>query len=436
MRPHIGRVARKAIILIVLLELIGVTIAFAVGPGDPDSSFSGDGLVTMNLGLGYDDGAHAVTMQGDKILAAGEDFDSANPYATSHALAFARYLSNGTPDPAFADGDGTHGDALGTGAGARGVVVQPDGKIVASGSMCAPGGTNCDLFVIRYNADIPPPDTVDLFQAVDVGGADNGTHGGLILRSNGKFLIAGYMWNGSDYDFAVYRLNSDLTPDANFSGDGVARVGFGSGRQDVAYDLIEQPDDKILVVGKSCKPDFSACNFAVARLTSSGARNKAFSGDGKKTTDFGSADTAYSVALQVDGKIVVAGEKLGASSSSMALARYLSDGALDMTFSSDGKKTISFGTWAGARDVQMHGTAIVLGGSGHNGTDSDFAVARVQSGGGLDSTFSGNGKALIDFGDEDYGRALVIQSGDNKYVMAGMTDDGSTQDFAVARVLP
>jgi uncharacterized delta-60 repeat protein len=74
----------------------------------------------------------------------------------------------------------------------------------------------------------------------------------LAIQPNGKILVAGYMHNGSNFDFAVYRYNSNGTLDTAFSGDGMVNVNFGSGPEDLATDLVLQPDGKIVVGGVSC----------------------------------------------------------------------------------------------------------------------------------------------------------------------------------------
>ena len=109
-----------------------------------------------------------------------------------------------------------------------------------------------------------------------------------------------------------------------------------------------------------------------------------FSGDGKQTTDFGGADLASAVAVQADGKLVVA----GTSDGNFALARYGVDGALDPSFSGDGLVTTDIGGTDDGQGVviQPDGKIVVAGGS-----EGNFALARYTTGGGLDPSFSGDG---------------------------------------------
>jgi len=142
-----------------------------------------------------------------------------------------------------------------------------------------------------------------------------------------------------------------------------------------------QPDGKIIVAGGSS--GFPGSDFALARYKPNGSLDATFSGDGKQTTDFGSADAANAVALQADGKIVAAGR--GAGEGDFALARYRANGSLDTTFSADGQQTTNFGfptQIGGASGVALQGDGKIVAvgvGTGLSQTD-DFAVARYLGG--------------------------------------------------------
>jgi uncharacterized delta-60 repeat protein len=245
------------------------------------------------------------------------------------------------------------------------------------------------------------------------------------------------MWNGAGYDFAVYRYNATGSLDSTFSGDGMVRFGFGAGRHDSATDLAIQNDGKIVVVGYTSDLNNDNGNFAVARLNSNGKLDTTFSRDGRQSTNFGADDMAFAMALQSDGKIVVLGRKYSATTpTSVALARYNTDGGLDTTFNGTGKKAFSFmpGTFSYASDliIQPDGKIVVAGAI----NTYDFAIARLKSGGSLDTTFSGDGKATVDFGGDDFGYAIALQPSDGQYVIGGNTYDNTRSDFALARLLP
>src|SRR4051794_23755500 len=170
--------------------------------------------------------------------------------------------------------------------------------------------------------------------------------------------------------------------DVSFSGDGKQTTDFGG--SDAATSVAVQTDGKIVVAGSS------GGNFALARYGADGTLDASFSGDGLVTTDLGGTDAGQDVAIQADGKIVVA----GSSGGSFAVARYTAAGGLDTSFSGDGLQTTDFGAAAGgtAVAIQADGRIVVGGSSG-----GDFALARYDAQGGLDSSFSGDGKQTGDF---------------------------------------
>lgn len=440
MFAQLKRATWKAILLTMLFSLVGVTIALAAS-GDLDTTFSGDGKQTTDIAGHWDDDLWAIARQSDgKIVAVGERYDPANWKAPTHDFALARYQSNGSLDTSFS-GDGKQLTNFGGLDIAFGVAIQPStGKIVVSGQKCT-SALICDVALARYNANGTLDTTFsgDGKQTIAHGTEDNGAYGGLAIQSDGKIVMAGYMVNShGDYDFAVYRVNANGSLDNTFSGDGRVNLGFGAGRQDDAPGLILRAG-KIIIAGKTCDATWKACNFAIARLNSDGTLDTTFSADGKQTTDFGGSDAGYALAVQSDGKILVAGEKHAGTVESIALARYKNDGSLDTTFSTDGKQTVTLGSEAYAHDVLVQPDGkIVVAAQAHNGAEyDDFAIVRLNPGGSLDTTFSGDGKLLLDItaGHDDRARGLIRQP-DGKYVLGGGTYDGTQVDFALARVLP
>jgi uncharacterized delta-60 repeat protein len=255
-------------------------------------------------------------------------------------------------------------------------------------------------------------------------GADSGH--GVAIQADGKTVVAGSSDRGDhDCDFAVARCNTDGSLDTSFDGDGKLTTDFGP--SSFGYSVAIQPDGKIIVAGDTWDYD-----FAVARYNTNGSLDASFSGDGKLTTDFGSAyatyDEAYSVAIQADGKIVVAGSSHNADYDyDFAVARYNTDGSLDTTFDGDGKLTTDFVSpfdVAKSIAIQADGKIVVAGGS-----NGDFAVARYNTVGSLDTSFSGDGKLTNDFGSGSCHAYSVAIQANGKIVVAGV----SGSDFAVSR---
>jgi uncharacterized delta-60 repeat protein len=456
----------KASLLATVFSMLAFNIVLAAS-GDLDTTFSGDGKATSFANPsfpGRSDTAWSVAIQPDgKLVVAGSSYI---PSTSTSDFGVVRHNSGGALDTTFS-GDGRQITDFGAEDRAFEVALQSDGKIVVAGQTCI--NDICNVALTRYKAGGAPDTTFsgDGKQTSDFGGDDNGSYGGLAIQPDGKIVLAGYMWNGSNYDFAVYRFLSNGNLDTTFSGDGRQSIGFGPGRQDFATDLILQSDGKILVAGYSGDASYGHNNFAIVRLKAGGAIDTTFSADGKQMTDFVAEDFAYEVALQADGKIILAGERYAPSaalsaaalprhkidrkvvaagknfsrvvtSDAVAMARYTSDGSLDTTFNVSGKKLFNIvanaDSWAEGLLVQADGKILVLGSTDNGAGNSNFGLVRLNSNGSFDTTFNTDGKVTVDFGSDEFAGDLALQ-GDGKYVLAGHTC--STQcDFALARILP
>ena len=217
--------------------------------------------------------------------------------------------------------------------------------------------------------------------------------------------------------------------DTSFSGDGKTTTGFGSDSDSQATAVALQADGKIVVVGMDGfgSPFGSNYDFAIARYNPDGTLDTSFSGDGKQTAQLGNSDVANGVAVQGNGKIVVVGANCNGVypdvTCDFGLARLDSDGSLDTSFSSDGTQTTDFGS---ARD-QAKGVALQDGkimAVGQGGpSPGDFALARYSPNGTLDTSFSGDGKQTTDFGGSDRANAVVVQA-DSKIVAGGSGGPG------------
>ena len=177
----------------------------------------------------------------------------------------------------------------------------------------------------------------------------------------------------------VFSAGAEAAPgdlDLTFSGDGKQTTDFGYGANSAAA-TVRQPDGKIVAVGQVSASD--ASDFALVRYNPNGSHDTSFSGDGRQTTNLGGNDGANAVALQSNGKIIVA----GSDGDDFALARYNPNGSLDTTFSGDGKQTTDFGGFferANGVALQGDGKIVAVGvGQGPNQTD-DFALARYLGG--------------------------------------------------------
>src|SRR5262249_24291568 len=139
--------------------------------------------------------------------------------------------------------------------------------------------------------------------------------------------------------------------------------------------------------------------------------------------------------LQPDGKLVAAGTSYNASNEDFALARYNPDGSLDTSFNGSGTVTTAIGAgddYASDVVLQPDGRLVAVGGS-DNGSHSHLALARSNPDGSPDTSFNGGGKVPTALGPgDDYPGALVLQP-DGKLVAAGESYNGSNYDFALVR---
>jgi uncharacterized delta-60 repeat protein len=227
---------------------------------------------------------------------------------------------------------------------------------------------------------------------------------------------------------AAFAVPADLDP--SFSGDGKVTTNFTPGF-DFAFAVAIQTDAKIVAVGRA--DDATRGSFALVRYSSDGTLDPTFGISGKTTTNFTRGDDfAAGVAVQTDGKIVVAGRAAGADHK-FAIARYNADGTLDTSFSSNGKLVTNFTSgrdFAWDVTVQADGK-IVAAGLAAAGSGGSFALARYNADGTLDNAFGGDGKVMTQLtARHDAATTVAIQS-DGKIAVAGAASDDSF--FALAR---
>jgi uncharacterized delta-60 repeat protein len=306
---------------------------FTVARHDPDGgldeTFAGDGIATLDFGGGdNDDEAHALALQPDgKIVVAGYTVEVG---WDDRDFALARYNPDGTLDNTFS-GDGMlttgfpddtpdnvtlHHDM------AHDVALQPDGKIVVSGSASG------DFAMARYDedGDLDPAFSGDGRATVGFTDSEGAGARAIAIQPDGKIVAAG----GTSGEFALARFDTDGSVDAGFGVDGVVTTSFGQrGYQTVVA------SDVVLEAGRLLAAGRAHGDFALARYGLGGALDPGFSGDGRLTTDMGYSDGASSIAVQPDGRIAVGGTAFYTDGNLYAenygaVARYLtSDGPAD-----------------------------------------------------------------------------------------------------------
>src|SRR3990172_2957508 len=342
-----------------------------------------------------------------------------------------------------ADGDidttfGTNGKvttAIGSGDDyAYALGIQSDGKIVAAGysSDMVSGYSGRYYFaLVRYNSNGTLDTTFGTGGKVTTPiGTGNDIVFALGIQSDGKIVVAGQTDVGADTHFALARYNTNGALDSTFGAGGIVTTDISD--YNSARALAIQSDGKIVVAGYTSIGGYN--DFTVVRYNTDGSLDSTFgiANSGIALADFGGDDYADALGIQSDGRIVVAGRSFG---NDFAVVRFNDDGTLDTTFGTNGIVTTEIvNASASAMRIQSDGK-IVAAGRTSVGGGYDFALVRYNANGSLDTSFGTNGIVTTPIGGyTEYVSALGIQS-DGKIVAAGNSHSGVNVDFAVVRYL-
>lgn len=318
------------------------------------------------------------------------------------------------------------------------VAVQPDGKIVAAGAVS--GAQSSDIALARYNRD----------GSLDSTFGDNGKTTtdfsnlydeafDVIIQPDGKIVAAGT----HNVGLSVVRYNSDGSLDNSFGSGGKVTANFGVSTSGQAAAL--QPDGKIIVVGRVFTFDFlpATNNFFSARFNPDGSIDASFGAGGKVITDFfsGSDDIATAVCLQPDGKIIAAGHTVSFAvgvtvGEEFAVVRYNGDGSLDTSFGSGGKVVTDVAVsldFAHGAAIQDDGKIILAGAARFFVGGLDFGIVRYNPNGSLDNSFGSGGRVTTDFSTGTDEARGVIIDDIGRIIAAGFTHLSTKTSFAVAR---
>jgi uncharacterized delta-60 repeat protein len=406
------------------------TSAFAaLAEGAPDASFSGDGAVTTSLPDRAD--AQAIVRQSDgKVVVAG----SVVTGGVGHAL-LARYTRTGALDTTFS-GDGIATPAIGaTGDSAyfRDVVLQPDGKIVGFGT--AISSTAQKYLIVRLN----PNGSFDTsfngtgWRATSLGsGGNTDTGWGVVIQPDGKIVGTGQSRSigSADYVGTVrYLPNGKL--DTTFSGDGVATVANGDDAWGNKVAL--QPDGRIVIAGGTYPVSASSDQMLVVRLNANGSTDATFNGTGRWVSTYGAGERdPYDLVVQPDGRIVIGGQNRDTSDYDAVLVRFLANGALDPSFGSAGIATANFsaGDSISSLALQPDGR-IIAGGSIVPADHNQATVMRFNRDGSVDASFAGGRPYLTSANNDSFIGIAVAPDG--RISAAGFTQDATTTSILAAR---
>jgi uncharacterized delta-60 repeat protein len=331
----------------------------------------------------------------------------------------------GDRDTSF-NGDGMATmDVAGAGGFAQGsAVVIQDGKILVAGDWSTSGGER-DWFVARFETDGDPDPLFgggDGFATFDFGGSDS-LDNALAVLSNGKIVIAGYHreTSGNVYSLVLARLNNNGTLDTSFAGgQGYVMKSYGFANGVAPYDLLVQPDGKIVVAGGAYVNN-QDCDVAVWRFKAGGKKDTTFSGDGMALNNVApGCDEAWRISRESNGAILVGGWSEvdeGSGDDNIMLTRFTAGGAIDRSFGLDGVVEHNPTTYDNeyVNGMARSGNKILL----VLNADDDIVLLRLNANGALDRTWGGgDGEIVADLGATEEPDDIVVQP-DGKIVVAG-----------------
>ncbi|MGZ8652163.1 MAG: hypothetical protein ACXWX5_08310, partial [Actinomycetota bacterium] len=345
----------------------------------------------------------------------------------------ARFTAGGRLDPSFGDGGKVVTD-LGANDYAFDVAIQDDGSIVIVGERGTAASGRFLVQRYRPNGTLDPG-FANGGTALTGFGRRLQSASAVAITTHGAIVVAGSTSNGITSRSAVARYLPDGRLDRDFGGDG--RVTTDVSRSGEQFtDVVVQPDGRIVAAGwaeGSLVPVFSA-----VRYSTNGRLDPSFSGDGVARVDVApGADRARAIARQDDGKLLIVGGVSAGGRDEWGMIRLGPRGHLDRTFGNHGRLVTDFGPGFDEADtvaIQDNGRLVVAGRI-REGKKDDIGVLRLKPGGGHDRTFAAGGRALTDVGGgSDAARDLTIAR-NGKIVVAGEATIERIRRFVVVRYL-
>lgn len=443
---------RKVIALFLLGACVFLTNVMGASaasvPMKLDPTFGLNGVVLADYaGVGWEDEPFHLIQQSDgKYAVPGK----AHNDATDFDFIVARFKNNGPLDKTF-NGTGMKTlDIMGGYDEALGLVQQPDGKLVAAGFATDPNTGLEDMALVRLNTD-GSVDTSFGNNGIVItdfaGGNDRAL--GLVIQSDDKLVAGGYTESATtDLDFALARYNTNGTLDATYGVGGRVSTDF-FGSADAIQRLAIQPDDKVVGVGVTLSTATNSADFAIGRYNTNGTLDTTFAASGAPgiaATDFlGGTDSALTVFIQPDGKILAGGLAFNPVTGDYdaALAKYNANGTIDNTFATYGAPGLLTMDYFGQRDqflalaVQPDGKIIAAGHARHPIRSYDFALGRFTKDGNPDASFGIGGRLTTDFfGGPDGLHGMVLEETGTVTVAGDVLNPLTAgDDFALARYL-
>ncbi len=404
---------------------VSIALARFTTDGNFDDNFSGDGKSVINIPYAaYDDASTSLIQPDGKILVAGKSFFNDGTY-----FSVARFNANGTIDTSFGtDGSTTLENFFGHGQ-INGMALDANGRVLIAGS-----SDFVEVYCLTSNGAIDT--TFGVNGKADLTGNFGGAYSIQVL-ANGKILVAGQeatdingVFSGN---FMIARLNANGIPDTTFgTSDGISNAGSTDADNEVLFKISVLSNNKILALARVWTG--SDWDIAVIRYNANGTLDTTFNGNGFST--FGSAafDNPRDMAVQADGKILVSG--VYGDSVEFLMVRINADGSTDTSFGNNGvvQTIIDGDSQSLAMKLLDNQEILLIGLAGVDFYNQNFAIAKYNANGSIDTDFGNQGVVLTDFnGGFDAASAAVITP-DNMLVVTGTAENlNDSYDFALAK---
>ena len=409
----------------ILLNMLFPFVFLIAQEGKLDVSFNTTGKVITEIGTS-NDGADVVMLDGGKFLVGGTSTISGKEYFT-----VVRYLSSGSVDPTF----GTDGIVtIAAGASHDRLVkmlLQPDGKILLGGMTTPAGETYSGFTVARLNGngDRDSAFGVNGVRTIIIGQEDNLK--GLALQPDGKIVMSGSTkYDEYSHTMLLIRITSTGAIDPSFCGSGIWQSWWSSDM--TGFGVAVQPDGKIIASGI----DMFSYSCQIYRLNSDGSWDESFGDEMWWGTYFDYSDYIYnpnSIIVLADGKILIGGN----NDNSFRVKRLNTNGTLDLSFGINGLAKLDvIGVIATCADMALQSDGrIVIAGSIYDWSTLDVAVARFTQDGIVDTGFGNNGLSLFAYGTHnDVANSVAVQT-DEQLILAGTYQTAERNRFGIARII-
>ncbi len=421
-----------------------VPLLFFVSCGDDNSSGTGPVIFgkldqTFNYPNGFvifdapfdnkDVGIETAIQSDGRIIVMGYTYDG-----SKNNVLLLRYNMDGTLDDTF----GTNGYVIFDGGGidqkGLGLALSQEGAIIVAGYIRYEN--HRDILVLKYST----AGELDKVFTYSSAGEHTDIGFGVDVQADGKIVVVGEQSNGVNQDVIVLRLNAELERDSGFGSDGVVTFNGTGNENDKGFAVAVQSDGRIVVVGAHIVAGQEKEDLLALRYNPDGQLDTDFGDGGVFTYRYAGDHPDYGnfVTLQSDGKIVVTGSVYDGQSFKILLLRLNADGSLDNGFGTGGvviyQGSPSVFDYAFGVAIQKDGK-ILIAGTSNNGASDDAIVLRYKSHGILDTSFAENGVFTFDglAESEDRAHGIAMQS-DGRIVATGYSHNGKNEDVLTFRL--